>query len=114
LAKGSWPVTARALMNISTLAGTGNHGFSGDNDPAASALLTAPSALTPGNDPNPYVANNGNHPVRRTVPAGLGGTVLGGSTADPSVSYPVDRPVRSPSGAGTVCMLSLDNGSAFR
>jgi DNA-binding beta-propeller fold protein YncE len=55
---------------ITTLAGTGVPGFSGDNGPAASAQLKLPYGLAVDIAGNLYVADLGNNRVRRIVPDG--------------------------------------------
>lgn len=56
---------------ISTYAGTGNAGFSGDGGQAASALLESPGALAVDSAGNLYIADLGNIRVRRVTPAGV-------------------------------------------
>ena len=55
---------ARA-QQISTYAGTGAKGFSGDTGPAASAQLNNPFGLTRGPDGALYVCDTDNHAIRR-------------------------------------------------
>ena len=62
---------------ISTIAGTGTTGFSGDGGPAAEARLNSPYALAADTAGNLYVTDRGNHRVRRIGPAGLISTVAG-------------------------------------
>ncbi|MDE0625940.1 MAG: M12 family metallo-peptidase [Bryobacterales bacterium] len=50
---------------ISTLAGTGDWGFSGDGGPAAAARLANPFGLALDREGNLYVSDSGNHRVRR-------------------------------------------------
>jgi RHS repeat-associated protein len=66
---------------ISTIAGTGVAGFSGDGDLATSARLRAPTnlALTP--DGGVFVTDSGNHRVRLIQPGGAITTVAGTGTA---------------------------------
>jgi uncharacterized protein (TIGR03437 family) len=56
---------------ISTIAGTGTAGSTGDNGPASAALLTAPRGLAVDIFGNLYVADSGNNEVRKITPAGL-------------------------------------------
>jgi sugar lactone lactonase YvrE len=51
--------------NLTTIAGTGTAGFSGDGGPAAQADLVNPTAVTEDSQGNIFIADNGNHRVRR-------------------------------------------------
>jgi RHS repeat-associated protein len=62
---------------ISTVAGTGRSGFSGDGGPAAKAALYAPDDFGIGPDGSIYIADNGNARVRRVWPDGTIRTVAG-------------------------------------
>ena len=66
---------------ISTLAGTGTAGYSGDNGPAASAQLNQPSGLAVDATGNLYVADFGNSRVRKISIHGVITTVAGTGTA---------------------------------
>jgi sugar lactone lactonase YvrE len=50
---------------IATIAGTGVSGFSGDNGPAASAMLSNPTALAVDSNGNLYIADTDNHRIRK-------------------------------------------------
>ena len=50
---------------ISTLAGTGDWGFSGDGGPAAAARLASPFGLALDREGNLYLSDSGNHRIRR-------------------------------------------------
>ena len=54
-----------ASGTISTLAGTGDWGFSGDGGPAAAARLASPFGLALDREGNLYLSDSGNHRVRR-------------------------------------------------
>ena len=62
---------------ITTLAGTGASGYSGDGGSAVQAQLDMPSGLAVDASGNLYVADHGNHCVRRIDPAGVVTTVAG-------------------------------------
>ncbi|MYC80620.1 MAG: hypothetical protein F4X19_00830 [Acidobacteria bacterium] len=49
---------------ITTIAGTGGKGFSGDGGPAVSAQLNQPNGLAADGDGNLFVADSGNHRIR--------------------------------------------------
>lgn len=54
---------------VSTIAGTGTAGFSGDGGAAAAALLNGPRSLFVTEDGTVYIADTGNHRVRKVTPA---------------------------------------------
>ncbi len=56
---------------ISTLAGTGNAGESGNNGPAAAAELSGPRSVAIDAMHNVYVADTGNNEIRRITPDGM-------------------------------------------
>jgi len=69
---------------ISTVAGTGTEGFSGDNGPATSAQLSNPVGVAIDSAGNLYLADTSNARVRKvsggviTTVAGNGGTGFSG------------------------------------
>jgi subtilase family serine protease/sugar lactone lactonase YvrE len=77
-------VTSTGL--ITTVAGTGSGGFSGDGGPATAAQLNAPQQLALDGAGNLYIADSGNARIRRIDSAGQIMTVAGtgstGSTGD--------------------------------
>ena len=67
---------------ISTLAGNGTQGYSGDGGAATSAELNGPCGLALDSAANVYVADYGNNRVRKvTVSTGIISTVAGNGTA---------------------------------
>ena len=62
---------------ISTIAGTGTEGFSGDGGPAVLAQLRLPSDVAVDRDGNLYIADLHNQRVRKVTPAGIISTVAG-------------------------------------
>ena len=83
---------------ITTLAGNGTQGFSGDGGPAAGAALNSSGCVTLDAAGNAYVADTGNHRVRRVAPDGtittLAGTGVVGSSGDggPASVATLNRP----------------------
>ncbi len=67
---------------IITIAGNGNHGFSGDCGPATSATLNDVIGLAVDPLGNLYVADNVNQRIRKVSPAGIITTVAGNGVAD--------------------------------
>src|SRR3990172_1575272 len=66
---------------ISTVAGTGTFGFSGDGAAATSAQLAAPSGVAVDDAGNVYIGDTGNHRVRRVdADTGLISTFAGNGT----------------------------------
>src|ERR1035441_3920857 len=73
--------------NITTVAGNGKAGFSGDGGPAQQAQLNGPVSVALDASGNIYIADNNNGRVRRVDPSGIITTVAGqgrglGSTAE--------------------------------
>jgi sugar lactone lactonase YvrE len=67
---------------ITTIAGNGRAGFSGDNGPALKASLNFPAGLCHDQEGNLYVADRNNHRVRRIDLSGVITTIAGTGTPD--------------------------------
>jgi RHS repeat-associated protein len=65
---------------ITTVAGTGEFGFDQDGVPATSAKLSNPISVAIGPDGSLYIADQGNHRIRRVDPSGIIQTVAGDGT----------------------------------
>jgi trimeric autotransporter adhesin len=65
---------------ISTIAGNGARGFSGDGSSATAARLYSPNAITFDAAGSLYFADSGNHRIRRISPDGTISTVAGDGT----------------------------------
>src|SRR5262249_59972046 len=69
---------------ISTVAGgLSGAGFSGDNGPATNALLNTPWAVAVDDAGNLFIADTGNHRIRRVSPDGIIITFAGTGSASP-------------------------------
>jgi trimeric autotransporter adhesin len=66
---------------ITTIAGNGTAGYSGDNGPATSATLHSPYGLNIDASGNLYIADSGNNVVRIVSTAGIISTIAGNGTA---------------------------------
>jgi RHS repeat-associated protein len=65
---------------ITTVAGTGTGGYSGDGGPATQAKLAYPESVAVGPDGSLYIADASNFRVRRVGPDGITTTVAGNGT----------------------------------
>ena len=65
---------------ISTFAGSSALGFGGDGGPAASAMLDSPRGVAVDSSGNVYIADRGNHRIRKVDPLGIISTFAGGGT----------------------------------
>jgi hypothetical protein len=70
-----------AAGTITTIAGNGTAGYSGDGGPATSAELSLPTSLALDSSGNLYIGDTGNNTVREVTPAGTISTVAGNGTA---------------------------------
>ncbi|MCF8025900.1 MAG: tandem-95 repeat protein [Desulfobacteraceae bacterium] len=101
---------------ISTVAGQGEAGFTGDNHPAQGALLNEPADIEFDSSGNLYIADTGNNRIRKIDPRGKISTYAGGgdqrSPGGPAgefrIHYLRDLAV---DGRGNVCFVDRYNGS---
>jgi YD repeat-containing protein len=83
---------------IATFAGTGVNGYSGDGGIAGQAQLNQPQSVALGPNGSLYIADTGNHRIRRVMPDGiittLAGTGVRGESEDgtPAVDARLNRP----------------------
>ncbi|HOU91499.1 MAG TPA: hypothetical protein PLU22_10675, partial [Polyangiaceae bacterium] len=83
---------------VYTVAGSGTRGYSGDGGPATAAQLSQVRDVAVGPDGSLYIADGGNHTVRRVDPNGIistfAGTGVAGSTTEgsPAAESPLSSP----------------------
>jgi sugar lactone lactonase YvrE len=65
---------------ISTVAGNGTYGYSGDGGPATSAQLYSPSSVAVDSAGNLFIADVNNNLIRKVTPGGVISTVAGNGT----------------------------------
>jgi thiol-disulfide isomerase/thioredoxin/sugar lactone lactonase YvrE/outer membrane lipoprotein-sorting protein len=99
---------------VTTVAGTGTPGSIGDGGPAASAQLALPNGLALDAAGNLYIADTGNHRVRKVAPDGIILLVAGNGSAGFSGdgSFAIFAQLRNPAGvavdaAGNVYIADL-------
>lgn len=107
---------------ISTVAGTGVAGFSGDGGQATNAMINGPYALALDGAGNLYISDYGNARIRKVTPAGiitthagngtLGETGLGGLAIQASINRPTGLAVDAQGqlfvAAGTLRVVGTD------
>ncbi|MBO9541711.1 SBBP repeat-containing protein [bacterium] len=71
----------KSTGKISTLAGTGGAGYSGDDGPAVSAQLNNPYDVAVDAAGNVFIADTSNSRIRKVTPGGTITTVAGGGTS---------------------------------
>ncbi|MBI4325065.1 MAG: VCBS repeat-containing protein [Chloroflexi bacterium] len=91
---------------ITTIAGTGEAGFSGDGGPAGSAVFNWPRGLTVDQAGNVYVCDNLNHVVRRISAAGVVTSVAG----KPWSKYPGEGGLATQAPLGGPTSVAVDAG----
>jgi RHS repeat-associated protein len=85
---------------ITTVAGTGTNGYSGDDGPATQAQLFGPSGLAIDVSGNLFIADTGNRRIRKIDPSGVINTVAGVGTrgysgdGGPATEAELDTPER--------------------
>ncbi len=106
---------------ITTVAGTGTAGFSGDGGPATAAQITGPRGITSLPDGTILFPDSGNHRVRQISPAGIVTTVAGSGTAGfsgdggPALAAQLNLPFSvSPLAGGGFLIADAGNGRVRR
>jgi sugar lactone lactonase YvrE len=101
---------------ITTVAGTGDVGFSGDGGPASCAKLFSPFGVALDSNGNLYIADFGNHRIRKVSPSGTISTVAGTTTygfsgdGGPATSARLSAPMDvAVDGSGNLYIADRDN-----
>jgi trimeric autotransporter adhesin len=91
---------------ISTLAGNGAVGYSGDGGAAISAQLNGPASVAVDTAGNVFIADSGNHSVRKVTPGGFISTYAGNGT----LGYSGDGGAATGAQLATPAGVALDAG----
>jgi hypothetical protein len=75
-------VTSSSTGIITTVAGNGTAGYSGNGGPATSAKLSSPSGTAIDKNGNLYIADTGNNVIRKVTAAGVISTIAGNSMCE--------------------------------
>ncbi|PWU06152.1 MAG: hypothetical protein C5B51_12970 [Terriglobia bacterium] len=102
-------VTAAGI--ISTVAGAGNEGYTGDGGAATEALLRAPRGVAVDDDGNIYISDTGNNRIRQVTRDGLIRTIAGGEGASVPLSAPGGL---ARDGSGTLYVADTGNNVVRR
>ena len=94
--------------NISTIAGTGTAGYSGDGGAATAAKINFPYSVDADNFGNIYVADAGNNRIRKLLPPSIALEVDGTDSA--TVSAPLTATTVHKTGAGTSVLSGNNSG----
>jgi trimeric autotransporter adhesin len=71
--------------SIHLIAGIGTYGYGGDGGPATAAQLASPAGIAVDPKGNLYIADWGNHLIRKVTPMGIISTVAGGGPSSPNM-----------------------------
>jgi autotransporter-associated beta strand protein len=98
---------------ISTFAGTGIAGFSGDGGPATSAKLNEPTSVAVDSNGNVFVSDSVNSVVRKITPGGIISTYAGGGVSlgdgGPATMAQLQLPQNGTFGSGSTIALDQYN-----
>jgi len=90
---------------ISTIAGTGPTGYSGDGGPATKATFTYPTGVAVDSSGNVYVADSDNCVIRKISPSGIISTVAGNG---PTFGYGGDNGPATEAQLGSIGGVAID------
>ncbi|QNI37759.1 NHL domain-containing protein [Edaphobacter albus] len=114
---GTGPQVGFTPGTITTIAGNGTRGYSGDNNPATSAQLSLPGSVSADGSGNLYIADYGNNLIRKVdATTGIITTVAGNGSAGysgdhgPAIAAQLNNPIRvSVDGAGNFYIADVGN-----
>ena len=96
--------------NFSIVAGTsGSSGYSGDNVPATSAMLSSPTGLAISPSGELYIADTGNNRIRKVDSSGVISTVAGNSSS----GYSGDNTLATSTSLSSPSYISLDSAGCL-
>ena len=105
-----------SIGTITTIAGTGEQGFSGDGGPATQAQLDHPRAVAVDGEGNLYIADRNNNRIRRVDSTGTITTIAGtgerrfGGDGGPAIRAQLDAPSGvAVDGAGNLYIADASN-----
>ncbi len=105
-----------SMDTITTLAGIGYPGYTGNGGPAAAAMLNFPSSVAVDGSYNVYFTDQGNNVVRKITPAGIISTIAGNGTSGfsgdggPAVAAELNSPLGvTIDGAGLIYIADAGN-----
>jgi sugar lactone lactonase YvrE len=101
-------ITSDGIIN--TLAGNGFGGFSGDGRQATTAELAHPTAIAVDTDGSVYIADSGNHRVRKVTSDGLIRTVAGAAI---SASFAGDESANSAQFHNPAALAAFSEGDLY-
>ncbi len=106
-----------AIGIITTIAGTGTAGFTGDGGPATQAQINNPNGLALAADGSIYIADYGNQRIRKITPDGMIWAIAGNGTKGfsgddgPATAAQINNPNSMAVAAdGTLYVSDLGNG----
>ncbi len=105
-----------SMDTITTLAGIGYSGYTGNGGPAAIAMLNFPSSIAVDGSYNIYFTDQGNNVVRKITPAGIISTIAGNGTSGysgdggPAIAAELNSPLGvTVDGAGLIYIADAGN-----
>ncbi len=98
---------------ITTVAGAGASGFSGDEGPATAALLFAPRGVAVDDSGDIFIADTGNHRIRQVTPDGIVHTIAGQALAQNAAGFAGDGGPATTAQLNSPAGLLLDGSGAL-
>ncbi|MGA2716202.1 MAG: hypothetical protein ABSG41_24145 [Bryobacteraceae bacterium] len=98
--------------NITTVAGTGTWGYSGDGGPASKAMVASPEAVAIDTAGDIYIADSGNTDIREITPDGNIHTIVSNVDAE-SIAVDAAGSIYFPNYLNSTVQKILSNGTQF-